>query len=112
MMRFGFDSLAVQNGIFILKNRFYLPFGYTYDKYIDFQDYTSLVHYQITPVSMNNLQQIFTRDGNSVLWQQVNSKLNALSGIEFTNKKQFMAAIEQAIGKEVSQKYLFNILEN
>jgi uncharacterized membrane protein YfhO len=60
---------------------------------------------------MNNLQQIFTRDGNSVLWQQVNSKLNALSGIEFTDKEQFMAAIEQAIGKEVSQKYLFSFLK-
>ncbi len=111
MMRFGFDSLAVQNGIFILKNRFYLPFGYTYDKYIDFQDYTSLVHYQITPVSLSNLQQIFTRDGNSVLWQQVSSKLNQLSGIEFTDKEQFMAAIEQAVGKEITQKYQFSFLK-
>ncbi len=108
MMRFGFDSLSVQNGIFILKNRFYLPFGYSYDKYIDFKDYKSLVHYQITPPALNNLQQIFMRNGDISLWQQALPKLNTLIGIEFSDKEQFIQAIENILGKEITQKYYFN----
>ncbi len=111
MMHFGFDSLAVQNGIFILKNRFYLPFGYTYDKYIDLKDYQSLVHYQINPVSLANLQQIFVRGGDKVIWQQNIPKLQKLTGLDFTDKEQFMAAIEQAVGKEITQKYYFSFLK-
>jgi uncharacterized membrane protein YfhO len=111
MLRFGFDSLSVQNGIYILKNRFYLPFGYTYDKYIDFKDYQSLIHYQINPISLNNLQQIFERDGNKQIWQQVAPKLNSLSGINFTDKNQFIAAIEQKTGKETAQKYHFSFFK-
>jgi len=37
--KFGFEKIARKNGITILKNKFYLPFGYTYDKYIDFNIY-------------------------------------------------------------------------
>ncbi len=111
MMRFGFDSLSVQKGIFILKNRFYLPFGYTYDKYIDFKDYKSLVHYRITPPALNNLQQIFLRNGDLPIWQQTLPKLNTLQNIDFSDKEQFIQAIENRLGKELTQKYYFNFLK-
>ncbi len=47
-LRFGFDSLSTQNGITILKNKYALPFGFTYDKYIDSKDFKSLINYQIS----------------------------------------------------------------
>ncbi|MCF6240871.1 MAG: YfhO family protein, partial [Bacteroidales bacterium] len=111
MLRFGFDSLSFQKGVFILKNRFYLPFGYTYDKYIDFDDYKTLIHYQITPPALNNLAQIFTRYGDVQIWEQNLAKLNTLTGIEFTGKEQFIEAIEQKLGKELTQKYYFSFLK-
>ena len=111
MMRFGFDSLAVKNNVFILKNRFYLPFGYTYDKYIDFKDYQSLVHYQINPVSLANLQQIFVSGGDEVIWQQNLPGLQKLSGLDFSDKDQFIAALEQIFGKDLTQKYYFGFLK-
>lgn len=38
----GYDSIGYQNNILILKNKYYLPFGYTYDKYLPFDDYKKL----------------------------------------------------------------------
>jgi len=40
--RSGFDSIASVDSVQILKNRFYLPFGFTYDKYVKFANFQNL----------------------------------------------------------------------
>lgn len=56
-LKFGFDSLSRKNGVTILKNRFYLPFGYTYDKYIYAKDFKNLFEYSISAQSLNLISQ-------------------------------------------------------
>ncbi len=112
MLRFGFDSLSTQAGITILKNRFYLPFGYTYDKYIDFADYQKLITYKLTQQSLINIQQEFARIGQESLGNEIVGKFTNLLNKEFKNRADFIAAVENSVGKEITQKFRFVFLKN
>ena len=112
MMRFGFDSLSRQNGITILKNRFYLPFGYTYDKYINFIDYQNLIKYKISQQSLVNIRQEFKRTGQESLGNNVVSGLANLLEKEFTDKSGFITAIENSVGKGITNKFQFTFLKS
>ena len=99
-LRFGFDSLARKFGITILKNRFYLPFGYTYDKYISFDDYKNLMYYKITEQS---LEVIYTELSRYVSQQEaeiITSKLQKLLNKKFINREEFKNAVQETIGTE------------
>ncbi len=100
-IRFGFDSIHTVENTQILKNRFYLPFGYTYDKYMAFSDYKSLIRYQLTQQSFNNIKQEFERMGQVYLANEVINKLNPLKDTEFQNKDAFLAAIKKLIGDQL-----------
>ncbi|MBN2891690.1 MAG: YfhO family protein [Bacteroidales bacterium] len=38
----GYDSIGIMNDILILKNKYYLPFGYSYNKYLPIGDFRKL----------------------------------------------------------------------
>ncbi len=106
---FGFDSLERINGITILKNRFYLPFGYTYDKYIDFKDIKELINYRITGQSLTNIFNDLSRSVEIQTLNQMLSKLQVLLNIQFPDIDAFTKAIKKQLGEDESEKYLMTI---
>ncbi|MEN8120045.1 MAG: YfhO family protein [Bacteroidota bacterium] len=112
MLRFGFDSLSRQAGISILKNRFYLPFGYTYDKFIDFEDYQKLITFKLTQQSLINIQQEFDRIGQTNIGNNVVNNLNKLQNKEFQSNTEFILAIEPLVGKEITNQFQFTFLKH
>ena len=99
-MRFGFDSLTRKSGITILKNRFYLPFGYTYDKYINFDDYINLIYYKISEQSLKNIHTELSRYITQQEIEIILLNLRKLLNKEFSNRKEFKDAVEKIIGSE------------
>ena len=99
-MRFGFDSLTIKSDITILKNRFYLPFGYTYDKYISLDDYRSLIFYQISKPVLDNIQTELSRYITQQKAGVMVDKLQKILNQKFNNRKDFKIAVEQTIGSE------------
>lgn len=106
---FGFDSLKSINGITILKNRYYLPFGFTYDKYIDFDDFKDLINYQITGQSLTNIYTDLSRTVDIQIVNQLLSKLQILLNIQFSDIDTFTKAIKNQLGEDESEKYLMTI---
>ncbi len=101
LMRSGFDSLTVKNNITILKNRFYLPFGYTYDKYIAFKDFKTLIHYRVSEQSLLNIEQEFRnknllQEGNKVV-----TVLKSMLNIEFETREDFLTEVKKSVGEEI-----------
>ncbi len=111
-MRVGFDSLSSKAGVTILKNRFYLPFGYTYDKYINFDDFKELIKYRVTQHSLNNIKQEFTIVGQPKLGENVAKNMTAILNKEFDKKEDLLAETEMLIGKEITNKFKFKIIKH
>lgn len=118
-IRFGFDSLSRQAGVTILKNRFYLPFGYTYDKFIDFDDYKKLTNYQITQQSLNNIFTETARISGEQVAKNLIDRLNPIVGKKYVNDTEIDVALAQIFGEEESnkikllvRKYSVNNFEN
>ncbi len=108
-LKFGFDSIARIKGITVLKNRYALPFAYTYDKYIDYEDFKSLISYQISEQTLSNLYQDLSRN---VEFQELNTlinKLQELLNINFPNENLFTNALKTNIGTDNTDRYLLTI---
>jgi uncharacterized membrane protein YfhO len=108
-IRFGYDSIANIAGITILKNRFYLPFGYTYDSFIEYDDFQKLITFQINEQS---LTLIYTDLSRTVEVEKLNNmltQLQALVNVEFTNRELFRDAVMAQIGIEETEKYFLQI---
>ena len=52
-LRLGFDSINSFENIQVLKNRYYVPFGYTYDKYINYDNFKKLDDFQMQTSLLN-----------------------------------------------------------
>ncbi len=107
-LKFGFEKIARKNGITILKNKFYLPFGYTYDKYIDFNDFKKLINYQISVQSLNSVYQELARTVNAQKLNGIIEKLKPLLGKKFSNYQQFTDALKLQLGED-AKKYRMQI---
>jgi uncharacterized membrane protein YfhO len=81
--KFGFDSIATIDSVKILKNRYYLPFGFTYDKYIDFSDFLKLRPFDKQIAFLNGF--VFENDEFTYFEPFVLSKLNNKDSSIFVN---------------------------
>lgn len=108
----GFDSIATIEGIKILKNRYYLPFGYTYDKYIDFEDFTKLIYYKITEQTLNNINIELSRMLDQNTTNSIITTLNSISNQEFEERADFISTLRSIFGKNVSNDLLRIIIKH
>jgi uncharacterized membrane protein YfhO len=119
MIRFGFDSINRIDGVTILKNRFFLPFGYTYDKYIRLDDYKKLTYYQITQQSLNNIFTETERARGEQVAKNLIDRLNPILGKTYASDIEIDTDLTQILGKEENnkikllvRKYSVNNFEN
>ena len=110
-LRFGFDSLASVNGITVLKNRYALPFGYTYDRYIPFEDFKGLIRYKIIGKSLTSIYTDLSRTVEVTEVNELLTRLQDLLNIEYSNQELFRDAVLGEIGKANTEKY-FNTVVN
>ncbi|OQX96872.1 MAG: hypothetical protein B6I20_13870 [Bacteroidetes bacterium 4572_117] len=103
-LRFGFDSVARVSGVTILKNRFYLPFGYTYDKYISFNDYKKLTYYKITEPSLKNIFIEIERQAGTEPAKVLINKLSALVGVRFADENAIDTELVKLLGQNETNK--------
>lgn len=108
---FGFDSLSVQNGIYILENKYYLPFGFTYDKYIDFKDFKSLLYYRITDQSLESLKNYLARFSSQAQINQILTQLSSLKNKKYNEKELFITDIQTLLGKKLTEQIKYQILQ-
>ncbi|MCF6365449.1 MAG: YfhO family protein [Bacteroidales bacterium] len=106
---FGFDSLSTESGITILKNRYYLPFGYTYDKYIDSEDFKNLINYQVTGQSLTNIYTDLSRTVEQQKLTEIISKLQTVINIRYSNNNTFNDVLIKQLGTEDAEKYSITI---
>ena len=107
-LKFGFKKIAEKNGITILKNKYYLPFGYTYDKYISFNDYKKLTNYKISVQSLNLIFHDLSRSIPQTELNTIIDKLKPLLGKQFSDISSFSNALTKQIGAE-NKKYVLTI---
>lgn len=55
-VRFGFSVIHKTDKVTVLKNDYWLPFGYSYNKYIDYEDFVKLKRYEINRFSLKNIE--------------------------------------------------------
>jgi len=107
----GFDSISKIDSVTILKNRYSLPFGYTYDKYIEFDDFKKLINYQITEQAIININTELSRSVGYQILNPILSKLQTLLNVNYTSSKDFLIAVQSLLGKEVSDEIFPIILK-
>ncbi len=103
--KFGFEKIAEKYGITILKNKYYLPFGYTYDKYTDFNDFKKLTEYNITLQSLNGIYRELSQKVKPEELISITERLKPLLNKEYPDYKSFSDAIISNIGKDNARKY-------
>ena len=108
-IRFGFDSIADKSGIKILKNRFYVPFGYTYDKYLTAEDFKSLMNYQISLQSLNLIYQELSMSADAQTVNTIIEQLKPLLRQKFPDLPSFENIIKNKIGIDYFEKYHLTI---
>ncbi len=108
-LRFGFDSISTKEGITILKNKFALPFGYTYNKYIESEDFISLINYQISGQSLTNIYQDLSRSVEPQKLNELINNLKAILNIQYASNELFSDALTAQIGEENTELYLMTI---
>lgn len=96
-MRFGFDSLTQVAGVKILKNRFYLPFGYSYDRYIKFDDFKSLTEYRIDLQRINNVYTELSRRIPKAELDPIINKLQKINNTAYKNRNAIDSAVSETI---------------
>ena len=111
-LNYGYKILKKQGDISILKNTYALPFGYTYDAYIDYDDYKNLMMYQVSPQTLNNAYlECMARTGNQIESEQLMVKLQPLLQKEFTDKDQFLNELKLALGNEMYENHHLSVLK-
>ncbi len=110
--RFGFNLVNKTGDISILKNNYYLPFGYTYNKYINFDDFEHLKIYKITQISIQNitleLQRLVPQNKVNELIQSVQPIVNK----EFDSDSSFYAALKNVLLPEDFQERKFTFIRH
>jgi uncharacterized membrane protein YfhO len=110
--RFGFNLVNKTGDISILKNNYYLPFGYTYNKYINFDDFEHLKKYKITQFSIQNitleLQRLVPQNKVNELIQSVQPIVNK----EFDSDSSFYAALKNVLLPEDFQERKFTFIRH
>ena len=90
-LKFGFDSIATIDSVKILKNRYYLPFGFTYDKYIDFSDFSKLTPFNKQIALLNGF--VYENDEYTHFKPNELAKLNEKDSSIFVDDKGFNFAL-------------------
>ncbi len=99
---FGFDRMSEISGIKILKNRFALPFGYTYDSYISASDFESLMRYRLNPKTLNNLRKDLIIIGlEAVEAEEIIQRIRSLSGKDYRKKTAFENDLKGILSQDV-----------
>ncbi len=101
----GFDSIAEVKGVKILKNNYYLPLGYTYDKYIDYSDFKKLIFYKITQINIQYIEKDLTILAGEETAKKLTSKLSSILDVRFDNAAEFKKSLENILGADVTDKY-------
>ncbi len=112
MIKSGFDSIATINNINVLKNKYYLPFGYTYDKYIDFEDFKTLTKYSITNQSLKIINEEFARINLAQVGFQITESLKPIENKSFNSKDEFITEIKSLIGNGNFELYKLLIIKH
>jgi len=108
-LKFGFKHLAKIKGITILKNPYYLPFGYTYDKYIDGDDFSKLVNYKITQQSLQTINQDLSRTVVRKELDVLLKKLQRVVNNEYANLNILNSNLENILSTKEFNKYKITI---
>ncbi len=106
----GFDSLDTKNGIKILKNRYFLPFGFTYDKFINYHNFKQLITYSVTKHAFDFINNELSHRGQTQISNQIKTNLLPLQDKVFNDKEEFVTEIKSKLSKEIFDKYGFFIL--
>jgi len=108
----GFDSIATINNIKILKNKYYLPFGYTYDKCVDFEGFKTLIKYKITSQSLKTINEEFARLNLAQVGIKITQSLKPIENKTFNSKKEFENSIKSLIGNQNFESYKLLIIKH
>lgn len=99
-LRFGYEIIDSIEGVKIMKNQYYLPFGYTYDKYVDFDDFKTLKYYEIQPYIVENIKTQLQQTMPPNQIDIVANKLISISNVKFYTDSAFNAALKNVFSKE------------
>jgi hypothetical protein len=104
-LNFGYELLKKEGNISILKNKFALPFGYTYDSYIEFDDYKKLQFYIISPQALDNIYlESYARSGNKTESEQIIEELRPLIETKYAEREPFINEIKRLLGQDLFEK--------
>jgi uncharacterized membrane protein YfhO len=110
--RLGFKLIQKQNGITILKNQYALPFGYTYDKYIDFEDFISLKKYKINEFSLKNIELELKRRTSQQKINELFAVVQPIVNKEFNSDIDFYSALKAVLSVEDFNAFKFTFIRN
>ncbi len=110
--RFGFERIAEQNKIKILRNLYAVPFGYTYDSYIEYNDYKSLLSYLVSPQSLQNIyMESLSKTGNKAESEQLMLSIQSLLNKKFDDKEDFIKDLKGILTSDVFEKHHRTVLK-
>lgn len=112
LLNSGYDFVAEKAGISILKNRYSLPFGYTYDKYIEPSEIKKLIAYKIDPRLLVTIRTELLYSGAGKNADKIVNSLKPIVSKKYTNKANFEQAIKTNIGEVNYERYKFQILKH
>jgi len=104
LLNWGFDKIATESGISIFKNRYYLPFGYTYDKYISFDDFSKLSEYRLSAQSLAGLKNELTGLADANFANIIVTKLKPMENVVYQQPEMLISTAEKYLGKEQTDK--------
>jgi uncharacterized membrane protein YfhO len=111
-LRFGYKKLKQEGPIAILKNEYALPLGYTYDSYMDFKDYKSLLYYKITGQALNSIWlESYTRNNSRTESDQLILELQTFLDKEYDTKESFFKDLETKVNAEILEKNRNSVLK-
>ncbi len=104
--KFGFELVKEVNGIKILKNKYYVPFGFSYDKYISKADFDKLITYKFTLQNLNSLYTDLARLKTKAELDPVFAKLQTLTDSVFDGNESFVAGIKNVTSDTLEAQVL------
>lgn len=110
--RFGFEIIKKEGDISILRNKYYLPFGYSYDKYIDFDDYVNMKYYKLTSVSIQNINNELRRVISQEKTNSILTSLSPISNIKFDSDTAFISSLKKILSVDDYNSYKYVFLRN
>lgn len=99
-LRFGFSVINKTDKVTILKNEYYLPFGFSYNKYIDFDEFVKLRKYEISPYSLKNIETELQRFLPSNKIDLLLSSVQPIVNQQFESDSAFYAGLQNLLSQE------------